>query len=168
MSVRPAMQTHLSRNATPLTNSLLERAIEIAMDAHRGQLDKGGSPYILHPLRVMLAMKTNEERAVAVLHDVVEDGASKGWDFARIEREGFSAVVVEALRAVTKLPGEENDYSAFITRAMQNPTGRRVKLADLRDNSDVNRLGEITPLDLARLEKYRLAIERIERFESAL
>ena len=168
MSVRPAMQTHLSRNATPLTNSLLERAIEIAMDAHRGQLDKGGSPYILHPLRVMLAMKTNEERAVAVLHDVVEDGASKGWDFARIEREGFPAVVVEGLRAVTKLPGEEDDYPAFITRAMQNATGRRVKLADLRDNSDVNRLGEITPLDLARLEKYRLAIERIERFESAL
>ena len=147
---------------------MLERAIEIAMDAHRGQLDKGGSPYILHPLRVMLAMKTNEERAVAVLHDVVEDGAWKGWDFARIEREGFPAVVVEALRAVTKLPDEEDDYPAFITRAMQNPIGRRLKLADLRDNSDVNRLGEITPLDLARLEKYRLAIERIERFESAL
>ena len=77
----------------------LERAIEIAASAHRGQTDKGGQPYILHPIRVMLRMNTAEERIAAVLHDVVEDSE---WTFDALTEEGFSPAVVEALRALTK------------------------------------------------------------------
>lgn len=80
--------------------STLERAIEIATEAHRGQFDKAGNDYIGHPLRVMAAGKTTEEKIVGVLHDVVED---TDWTFERLAAEGFSVEVIEALRCVTKL-----------------------------------------------------------------
>lgn len=81
----------------------LEKAIEIAAKAHAGQLDKGGEPYILHPLRVMLRMNDNLERMAAVLHDVVEDS---DITLEKLSEEGFSAEVIEAVAALTKLPGE--------------------------------------------------------------
>lgn len=137
----------------------LERAIAIAVTAHAGQTDKAGQPYILHPLRVMLAMRNADERIVAVLHDVVEDCPT--WTFARLLEERFSEQVIDALRSVTKL-AENEDYDAFIDRALANPIGWRVKLADLRDNADLTRLTAPTERDLARVEKYRRAIARIE------
>ena len=88
----------------------LQRAIEIAAEAHRGQTDKAGAPYLLHPLRVMMPLETDDERIVGVLHDVVEDGP--GWTFKRLEEEGFSPTVLDALRLVTKRPEDEGD-SAF-------------------------------------------------------
>lgn len=135
--------------------STLERAISIAAEAHAGQVDKAGAPYIFHPLRVMLSLTTEEERIVGVLHDVIEDCA--GWSLERLADEGFSEDVLEALASVTKQPHEEDDYNAFILRAATNPIGRRVKLADLEDNMDLSRITHPTERDLARVAKYRSA-----------
>ena len=134
----------------------LERAIAIAAAAHAGQLDKGGAPYILHPLKVMLRMTTLEERIVAVLHDVVEDCEISLDD---LRKEGFSEVVLSAIESVTKVPGES--YEDFVERAAQNPIGRVVKLADLEENSDLSRIASPSWDDLERVEKYRRAIARL-------
>lgn len=134
----------------------LERAIAIAATAHAGQVDKGGAPYILHPLKVMLRMSTLQERIVAVLHDVVEDC---GISLDDLRKEGFSEEVLTALESVTKVPGES--YEDFVERAAQNPIGRVVKLADLEENSDLSRIASPSWEDLERVEKYRRAIGRL-------
>jgi (p)ppGpp synthase/HD superfamily hydrolase len=131
----------------------LERAIAIAATAHEGQVDKGGNPYILHPLKVMLRVNTLEERIVAVLHDVVEDC---GISLDDLRKEGFSEAVLTAIESVTKVPGES--YETFVERAAQNPIGRVVKLADLEENSDLSRIAQPSWEDLERIEKYRRAI----------
>jgi (p)ppGpp synthase/HD superfamily hydrolase len=133
--------------------STLERAIAIAVEAHQGQTDKAGAPYILHPLRVMFSLGTTEERIAGVLHDVVEDS---DWTFEALAREGFSSSIVEALKAVTKK--EREDYCDFVRRTSQNAIGAKVKLADLTDNSDMSRIKGPTETDFKRLEKYRRAI----------
>ena len=79
--------------------STLKRAIEIATEAHKGQFDKSGKDYIGHPLRVMEMGKTEEEKIVGVLHDIVEDTA---WTFEALEAEGFSSDIIAALKCVTK------------------------------------------------------------------
>lgn len=134
----------------------LERAIAIAAEAHAGQVDKGGAPYILHPLRVMLAMSEPRERIVAVLHDVVEDS---DWTFEGLAEAGFSPAVIAALKALTKTDGEA--YDAFIQRAKANPIARQVKLADIADNSDLTRISQPTTEDHWRMEKYRRAAEAL-------
>lgn len=134
----------------------LERAIAIAATAHAGQVDKGGAPYILHPLKVMLRMTTLEERIVAVLHDVVEDC---GISLNDLRKEGFSEEVLTAIESVTKVPGES--YEDFVERAAQNPIGRVMKLADLEENSDLSRIASPSWEDLERVEKYRRAIGRL-------
>ncbi|WP_339479661.1 HD domain-containing protein [Pseudomonas fluorescens] len=134
----------------------LERAIAIAATAHAGQVDKGGAPYILHPLKVMLRMTSLEERIVAVLHDVVEDCEISLDD---LRKEGFSEEVMTAIQSVTKVPGES--YEDFVERAAQNPIGRVVKLADLEENSDLSRIASPSWEDLERIEKYRRAIGRL-------
>ena len=131
----------------------LERAIEIAARTHAGQLDKGGAPYILHPLRVMLRVAPGAQQIVAVLHDVVEDSEVT---FEDLEREGFSAEVIAGLRAVTKVEGES--YEDFVARAALDPVGKAVKLADLMENSDLSRIAEPSQKDLERVAKYGRAI----------
>jgi (p)ppGpp synthase/HD superfamily hydrolase len=138
--------------------STLERAIVIAAEGHAGINDKGGAPYILHPLRMMLNLSTTDDRIVAVLHDVCED--CPGWTFDRLRAEGFPDHVIAALDSVTKRDGE--DYEAFARRAAANPIGRRVKLADLKDNCDVSRISRPTAKDHERIEKYRRAIQLLE------
>ena len=133
----------------------LERAIEIAVSAHKGVFDKGGNPYILHPLRVMMSLTTKDEKIVGVLHDVVED--SEDWDFDKLKAEGFSNTVLDGLRAVTKF-SEDEDYDAFIQRGLGNSVGRAVKIADIRDNLDVTRIGELKDKDLQRLNKYKKSL----------
>ena len=137
--------------------STLERAIEIAHEAHVGQYDKAGKDYILHPLRVMERGRTEEEKIVGVLHDVVEDSE---WTFEMLEAEGFTPEVIEALRCVTKL-SEDEDYDHFIDRVLTNPLAMRVKLLDLEDNMDMSRLDECTEGDIQRLQKYQKAYDRI-------
>lgn len=129
--------------------STLERAIAIAAQAHAGQVDKAGQPYILHPLRVMLRVRTEEERIAAVLHDVVEDTTVT---LEQLAGEGFSQAVVEAVRALTKLPGESRIEAA--ARAAGNQVARKVKLADNAENMDLSRIANPTEKDFARLEEY--------------
>jgi len=132
--------------------SLLEKAISIAVDAHRGQRDKFGGPYILHPLRVMARLDSEEEKIVGVLHDVVEDTA---WTFEGLRSEGFPEPILAALDCVTKREGEK--YEDFVRRSAGNPLARRVKLADLEDNMDVRRLRAVSQKDADRLARYLAA-----------
>ena len=115
--------------------STLEKAISLAVRAHEGQVDKAGAPYLLHPLRVMLRMVTEEEMIVAVLHDVAEDASVSLQDLRRM---GYTENVVEAIESVTRRHHEP--YEEFIRRVAANPIGRKVKVADLEDNMDLSRL----------------------------
>ena len=133
--------------------STLERAIEIATEAHRGQFDKAGNNYIDHPLRVMSAGKTLNEKIVGVLHDVVEDS---NWTFEQLSNEGFSDEIIAALRCVTKL-SEDEPYDEFIERVKKNNLAIAVKINDLSDNMDIRRLKELTEKDFLRLQKYHRA-----------
>jgi (p)ppGpp synthase/HD superfamily hydrolase len=134
---------------------MLDRAIEIAVDAHAGQTDKAGEPYILHPLRVMLRMGTEDERIVAVLHDVVED--CPRYPIERLKVAGFSPEVIRAIEAVTRAPNES--YDEFIQRAAKNPLACAVKRADLIDNLRPDRLERLPQSVGARLvAKYAKAL----------
>jgi (p)ppGpp synthase/HD superfamily hydrolase len=133
--------------------SSLERAIGLAALAHEGQKDKGGAPYILHPLRVMLAMSSNDDRIVAVLHDVLEDTPLTPEG---LRAEGFRAAIVEAIEGLTRRPNET--YDNFILRVRANPISRRVKLADLADNSNLSRLRDPSQEDHERVLKYKKAM----------
>lgn len=138
--------------------STLERAIEIAARAHAGQTDKAGAPYILHPLRVMMAVSTAEQRIAAVLHDVIEDTPVT---IADLRAEGFSEAVLDAVLALTKNPGEHRLDA--VQRTVRNPIARVVKLADVADNMDTSRLGALTEKDHARIEQYKKVRVILER-----
>lgn len=131
---------------------LLDTALKIATEAHAGQTDKAGRPYILHPLRVMAAMDTDDERAVAVLHDVIED---TDYDVDGLIEAGIPAPIAETVACLSKRDGE--DYPAFIARVLENPLAARVKRADVADNIDVLRLQSLSDKDLARVAKYHHA-----------
>jgi (p)ppGpp synthase/HD superfamily hydrolase len=133
--------------------STLERAIAIAAEAHAGTCDKAGEPYIFHPLRVMFALATPEERMVGALHDVVEK--SSDWPLEVLETEGFSPEILTAVDAVTRRKNE--DEEAFIRRAAENEIGRRVKLADISDNIRQLAHKAANPDTDARIAKYRKA-----------
>jgi len=139
---------------------LLEKAISIAVEAHRGQRDRTGAPYILHPMRVMAGVDSDTEKMVAILHDVVED---TDWTFEKLAQEGFSDEVIEALKCVTKREGEE--YENFVKRSAGNETARRVKIADLEHNMDARRLSEATEKDVERLRKYVRAWRSLKGLE---
>ena len=137
--------------------STLERAIEIATEAHKGQYDKAGNDYIGHPLRVMDMGRTEEEKIVGVLHDVVEDTE---WTFAQLAAEGFSQEVIDALQCVTKLSENEN-YDDFIERVKKNHLATAVKINDLSDNMDIRRLPYLSDKDVKRLKKYLKAYKKL-------
>ncbi|HEY0735347.1 MAG TPA: HD domain-containing protein [Herpetosiphonaceae bacterium] len=130
----------------------LGRAIAIAAQAHQEQRDKAGAPYILHPLRMMAQMRGEDERIVAVLHDLIEDTE---WTLDQLRAEGFSDDVLEAIDCLTRR--DDESYEAFIERASHNELARKVKLADLEDNMDLRRIAEVTDKDLERLHKYHRA-----------
>ena len=136
----------------------LEKAIQIAVEAHAGTKDKGGKAYILHPISVMMRVETEEEKIVAILHDVVED---TDWTFDALRKEGFSETVIEALETVTKY-SEEEDYDDFIQRSLKNDIGRKVKIIDLRENLDVTWIGELYPKDIERINKYKRALQTLK------
>lgn len=128
----------------------LERAIQIAAEAHAGQVDKAGQPYILHPLRVMLRVQGENERIAAVLHDVVEDSS---FTLEQLASEGFPAEIIQALAALTKQPGESRLAAA--QRASENAIALCVKLSDNTDNMDLSRIPHPSEKDKARLEEYK-------------
>ena len=137
----------------------LYRAIEIALDAHKNVSDKGGNPYMLHPLRLMLQMDSEEEMIVAILHDVVED--SEKWSFDKLKEEGFSKKIINSLRSITK-ENKNEDYEKFIDRSIKDKIGRKVKIADISDNLDISRLKEVTDKDILRINKYKKALEKLK------
>ena len=139
--------------------SSLERAVQIAAQAHAGQKDKAGAVYLLHPLRVMLSFDdaTEAERIVAVLHDVIED--SKAWASDRLLEEGFSEEVVRAVESVTKRSGE--GYMTFVRRAGKNEIGRKIKHADIEDN--LRPLRDPTAQDLEKRALYKEASVHLAR-----
>ena len=135
----------------------LQRAIEIATQAHQGQFDKSGKEYIGHPLRVMEMGRTEEEKIAGVLHDVVEDS---DWTFEALETEGFSQEIIAALKCITKLSENEN-YDDFIERVKKNPLAVAVKINDLTDNMDIRRLPYLSDKDIKRLKKYLKAYKKL-------
>ena len=129
------------------------RAMNIAYSAHMGQFDKAGVPYIFHPIHLAEQMDTEEECIVALLHDVVEDTEVT---FEDLEKE-FSKTIIDAIRLLTR--DKSVDYMEYVKNLKSNTIARKVKLADLRHNSDPTRLIKITDKDIERINKYKRAIE---------
>lgn len=132
--------------------STLEKAIRIAAAAHEGVRDKQNQPYVLHPLRVMLTCENPEAQIVGVLHDVVEDTEVT---HEQIQSEGFSEAILAALRLVTHERSEP--YADYVIRCKANPIAREVKLADLHDNSRLDRA-------MMRPEQLERDTDRIQRY----
>lgn len=130
---------------------MLSRMISLATERHAGQFDKGGRPYILHPLTVMHRLRTDDEelQCIAVGHDLLEDTDTSATELLDL---GFSARVVDGIHTLTKQPGESRD--AYKVRVMENLDASRVKIEDLRHNSDIRRLRGVTPKDVARMVRY--------------
>ena len=143
--------------------SIVDKALRIALSVHSGQTDKGGHPYILHPLRIMKRLNTPDEElmAIALLHDAVEDSGGK-LTFETLYREGFSERVVGALRLLTH--GPTDDYQEYIRGIAANRDATLVKLQDLRDNSDVTRLKGLREKDFKRLAKYATAYNHLQQW----
>ena len=137
-----------------MKQSQSEKAYEIAKKAHLGQVDKAGEDYIKHPEKVASFVKTDEEKAVAYLHDVIEDTELTLEDLYEYD---FSKEVLEAVDIITKKRGE--DYQSYLNSVKKNKLARAVKLADLRHNSDLTRLIKVTEKDIKRKEKYQKAID---------
>jgi len=131
---------------------LIEKSLHIALRAYAGKTDKAGREYILHPLRVMAKMKTDEEMSAALLHDVLEDSDITA---EQLLAEGIPAEVVEAVQYLSKY--EDEDYRDFVARTKKNRLATKVKLADIEDNIDVIRLTSLDENDLARIKKYHSA-----------
>jgi len=132
-------------------------AEQFCKKAHKGQLDKGGHEYYLHPFAVAEICKTDEEKTVALLHDVIEDTDTTADDLLNA---GFSDTVVNAVLTLTHRPDES--YDDYIKRVKQNPLAKAVKLNDLRHNSDLSRLKTVNEQDIRRAEKYKMYIEYLK------
>ena len=134
--------------------SMVDLALSIARQAHEGQLDKAGVDYIEHPIYVASQVDTEEEKAVALLHDVIEDSP---FTAEELLLAGLPETVVAAVQILSKKKGQ--DYQTYLENVKSNPLARVVKLADLKHNSDLSRLRSVTDNDLERLEKYKRAID---------
>ena len=138
-------------------NATLNEAIELATRAHAGQTDKAGADYIAHPLRVMENCVSSDAKIVAVLHDVVEDSGTTLDDLRALN---FAPQIVAAIALLTK--SGDIEYSMYIQKIKNNALAREVKIADLRDNMNLNRIAQPTEKDFKRLEKYRGALAVLE------
>ena len=130
---------------------LLGKVLVLATNTHAGQYDRGGTPYILHPLKVMHYLKTDDEelQCIALLHDVIEDTKTTWKD---LEEIGCTNRIIDAVQALTKMPGQT--YDEYKECVFGNKDAMRVKLCDLRHNTDIRRLKGVTQKDLERLGKY--------------
>ena len=135
---------------------LVGKAARIAAQAHETQADQSGEAYILHPLRMMLRCRTDAQRIVALLHDVVEDSP---MTLDHLAEEGFPLEIIAGIDGTTHR--EDESYEAFVDRAAQNPLSAYVKRLDLADNMDMLRLLNLTDKDIARLQKYHAAHRRL-------
>ena len=130
-----------------------KKALKLCYDAHKGQVDKSGLPYVFHPFHVAEQMTDEATTIVALLHDVVED---TDYTLEDLAAEGFGKDLLEAVALMT----HEDDvpYLDYVAKLKDNPIARAVKLADLAHNSDLSRIGEVDEETRERLEKYQKAI----------
>lgn len=138
-------------------DKLLELAIEVATQAHKGQLDKGGNPYILHPQAVAAALDSTENKIVAYLHDVVEDTKITLED---LKEMGFTYRIVNSIRILTK--SKDISYEDYLKSVKKDSNAWHVKMADIKHNMDISRIPEPTAKDFARIEKYKKALAFLE------
>ena len=138
---------------TPMT----KKAMKLCFEAHKDQSDKSGMPYVFHPFHLAEQMTDENTVTAALLHDVVED---TDYTFDDLEKMGFPAEVVEALRLLTH--GKDVPYMDYVRALKENPIARAVKLADLQHNSDLSRLDKADERALARAEKYKAAMALLE------
>ena len=138
--------------------NVFERALDWAITSHRGQTDRAGRPYLVHVCQVIAGVDTDEEKAVAALHDVVED-AENPQRMGMMVRSAFAGPIADAVMAITKRDTE--NYDTYLGRVAANDLARKVKLVDLQHNADLSRLPDPTDKDRKRALKYRLAIERL-------
>ena len=131
---------------------MLDKMLVIATNAHAGQFDRGGNPYILHPLRVMSYLNTDDEELMctALGHDVIEDTKIT---YRHLRDAGISERVIAGIRALTKLPGQT--YDEYKEGVFASVDAMRVKMADLRHNTDIRRLKGISEKDIERMVKYQ-------------
>lgn len=140
---------------------MLDKALAFALKAHGGVKDKGDNPYILHPLRIMMRLRTRDEElmSIALLHDVVEDSDITQDDLANA---GFSARVLQGVWLLTHEEGMS--YEDYLLRMSKNLDALMVKREDLRDNSDITRLKGVEAKDMERMAKYQLAFKQVEQY----
>ena len=131
-----------------------KKALKLAYEKHNGQLDKSGLPYIFHPFHLAEQMDDEDSVIVALLHDVVED---TDVSVNGLEEMGFSERVIEAIKLMTHQ--KSTDYFEYIKRIAENPIAAKVKIADLRHNSDLTRLSSVTEKDRERVEKYKKCLD---------
>ena len=136
----------------------LNKAIQIACEAHQGQTDKAGKPYILHPLRLLLKFSNIDEQITAVLHDVIEDS---DFTLDDLKNSEFSDSILIAVDCLTKKTNV--DYSLYLEQVSRNELARKIKIEDLRDNLDLSRLNTIESKDLDRVKKYHEALKFLTR-----
>ena len=139
---------------TPLT----KKAMKLCFQAHKEQLDKSGIPYVFHPIHLAEQMDDEYSTVTALLHDVVEDTS---YTFEDLRNFGYPEAVLEALRLLTH--DKAVPYMEYVAAVRENPIARKVKLADLRHNSDITRLDVIDQRALERVKKYREAINFLEK-----
>ncbi len=136
----------------------IEKAISIALQAHKGQIQRNGEPYILHPLYVMQQVKGEVKRTAAILHDVIEDSI---FSLEDLEKEGFSGEVLRIVDALTRRRDES--YEDYIMRLAKTPEAITIKMADLKHNMDALRLVEFSNRDGDRMKRYHNAYRILER-----
>lgn len=136
-----------------LMSALYQQAIDLATEAHFGQVDKAGNDYILHPMHLATQFEDFSCKIVALLHDVIEDTEVTA---EALHSKGFTSELIAAIVAITKVDGEE--YEQYLERVKANEWARLVKLADLRHNMDLSRLPNPNEKDFERIKKYQFAV----------
>lgn len=134
----------------------IKKAALIAFEAHEKDVDKAGYPYFMHPLTLAVQFDDEDTVIAALLHDVVEDHGDH-YSFEYLEKQGFSEKVMDALRLLTHSDGVP--YLDYVKAIKGNEIARRVKLADLKHNTDLRRRDGIKP------PKYDLYLQAIALLE---
>ena len=143
-----------------MKQKLLQRAIQLATSAHRKQYDRGGAPYILHPLAVMEKLRTRDEelKCIAILHDIIEDTSVTE---EILYQQGMTKRIVDGVLCLTKVEGQT--YEEYQEAVFSNVDAMKVKMCDLAHNSDITRLKGVTQKDILRIEKYMKFYKELQK-----
>ena len=134
----------------------LHKAITIACEAHQGQSSINGEPYILHPLRLLIKAKSNEERIIAILHDVIE---KTNISLLELKNKGFDQNIISSIDSLSRRRSES--YIEYIERLMQNKISVKIKLLDLADNIKIHSENNDNEIYDAKIIQYKNALKQI-------